>query len=133
MVSPCLPCVGWPRTGGSSLNICSVIRLTASRNCFFKNSNTIQLVMTLHQSIIFSLKCQAVSHSEHTVLCHNLQDYYLLLIQSIICIKYAQSNLNAARDIWDIFLCYSGTVLRKIHSMVIITVFHFLMFFRMSN
>lgn len=42
--------------------------------------------------------------------------------------KYAQSNLDVASGIWAIFLCYSGTILSKIHSTVIFF-FYFLMVF----
>lgn len=41
--------------------------------------------------------------------------------------EYTQNNLNAARGVQGIFLCYSGTALRKIHSILITVLFYFLM------
>lgn len=50
-----------------------------------------------------------------------------LLTQSNIYMEYTQNNLNAARGVQGIFLCYSGTALRKIHSILITVLFYFLM------
>lgn len=64
------------------------------------------------------------------VLCCNLENY-ILLIQSNIYMEYTQNNLNAARGIQGIFLCYSDTALCKIHSILITVLFYFFNVFRM--
>lgn len=41
--------------------------------------------------------------------------------------EYAQNNLNAARDIQGMFLCYSGTVLTMQNPLHFNNLFYFLM------